>query len=91
MQARTICCALSNPRSGKRRPMRFVGRQTMPVRLHEVASVLALVLILIIAKQIPFFGALPLTHITGIVCFAFAIFLSLRLFQFELARIRAEE
>jgi len=63
----------------------------MPVRLHEVASVLALVLLLVIAKHIPFFAALPLANITGIVCFAFAIFLSLRLFQFELARIRAEE
>jgi hypothetical protein len=71
--------------------MRFVERQTMPIRLHEVASVLALVLILIIAKQIAYFDALPLTNITGIVCFAFAIFLSIRLFQFELARIRAEE
>ena len=63
----------------------------MPVRLHEVTSVLALVLILLIAKRIPLLDALPLTNITGIVCFAFAIFLSLRLFQFELARIRAEE
>jgi hypothetical protein len=36
-------------------------------------------------------AGLPLTSITGIVCFAFAIFLSLRLFQAELARIRAEE
>jgi hypothetical protein len=63
----------------------------MPIRLHEVASVLALVLVLIIAKRIALFDALPLTSITGVVCFAFAIFLSLRLFQFELARIRAEE
>jgi len=63
----------------------------MPVRLHEVASVLALVLLLIIAKHTPVAGLLPLTHITGIVCFAFAIFLSLRLFQFELARLRTEE
>jgi hypothetical protein len=63
----------------------------MPVRLHEVASVLALVLTLLIAKHIPLLDGLPLTNITGIVCFAFAIFLSLRLFQFELAKIRAEE
>jgi hypothetical protein len=63
----------------------------MPVRVPEVASVLALVFILIVAKHVPVFDALPLTSITGIVCFAFAIFLSLRLFQFELARIRAEE
>jgi hypothetical protein len=62
----------------------------MPVRVPEVASVLALLLVLLIAKQIPFFDALPLKSIMGIVCFSFAIFLSLRLFQFELAKIRAE-
>lgn len=63
----------------------------MPVRLHEVASVLAIVLLLLIAKHVPLLDTLPLTNITGIVCFTFAIFLSLRLFQFELARIRAQE
>ena len=63
----------------------------MPIRLHEVASVLALLLLLLIAKQIPYFEGLPIKHIMGIVSFSFAIFLSLRLFQFELARIRAEE
>jgi hypothetical protein len=70
--------------------MRFVERQTMPVRLHEVASVLALLLVLLIAKQIPYFDGVPIRNIMGIVSFSFAIFLSLRLFQFELARIRAE-
>jgi hypothetical protein len=63
----------------------------MPVRLHEVASVLALVFLLLMAKHLPMANALPLTNITGIVCFAFAIFLCLRLFQFELAKLRAEE
>ena len=63
----------------------------MLVRVPEVASVLLLILSLIIAKHVPSLGFLPLTNITGIVCFAFAIFLALRLFQFELARIRAEE
>jgi hypothetical protein len=64
----------------------------MPVRLHEVASVIGLVLLLLIAKHIPpIAGALPLANITGIVCFTFAIYLALRLFQLELARIRAEE
>ena len=62
----------------------------MPVRVPEVASVLALLLVLLIAKQIPFFDVLPIKSIMGIVCFSFAIFLSLRLFQFELAKIRAE-
>jgi hypothetical protein len=63
----------------------------MLVRPFEVASVLALVLLLLIAKHLPVLGDLPLTQVTGIVCFAFAIFLSLRIFQEELARIRAEE
>ena len=63
----------------------------MLVRVSEVASVLALVVLLLIGKHVPVLNALPLTNITGIVCFAFAIFLSLRIFQFELARIRAED
>ena len=63
----------------------------MLVRMREVGSVLALVALLLIAKHVPVLGDLPLTQVTGIVCFAFAIFLSLRIFQLELARIRAEE
>lgn len=62
----------------------------MPVRVSEVASVLALLLVLLIAKQIPFFDGLPIRNIMGIISLSFAIFLSLRLFQFELAKIRAE-
>ena len=62
----------------------------MPVRVSEVASVLALLLLLLIAKQLPLFAGLPITNIMGIVSFSFAIFLSLRLFQAELAKIRAE-
>ena len=63
----------------------------MPVRVPEVASVLALLLVLLIAKHIPFFYSLPIPTIMGVTSFAFAIYLSLRLFNFELARIRAEE
>ena len=64
----------------------------MPVRFHEVASVLGLVFLLIVAKHVPLVsGVLPLANITGIVCFTFAIYLALRLFQLELARIQAEE
>ena len=63
----------------------------MLVRVSEVASVLALVVLLLIGKHVPVVNALPLTNITGIVCFAFAIFIALRIFQAELARIRAEE
>jgi hypothetical protein len=62
----------------------------MPVRVPEVASVLALLLILLIAKQFPMFEGLPLKNIMGIIAFSFAIFLSLRLFQSELAKIGAE-
>ena len=62
----------------------------MPVRVPEVASVLALLLVLLIAKQFPMFDGVPIKNIMGIISFSFAIFLSLRLFYFELARIRAE-
>ena len=74
----------------ERRPERFVGKQTMPVRVPEVASILALLLVLLIAKQFPMFDGLPIKNIMGIISLSFAIFLSLRLFYFELARIRAE-
>ena len=63
----------------------------MLVRTHEVVSVLALIVLLIIGKHVPLVNTLPLTNITGIICFAFAIFIALRIFQAELARIRAEE
>ena len=62
----------------------------MPVRVPEVASVLALLLVLLIAKQFPMFDGVPIKHVMGIISFSFAIFLSLRLFQFELAKIRAD-
>lgn len=62
----------------------------MLVNPREVALVLFLVIGLIAAKQFPFLTFLPLTAITGVVCFAFAIYLSLRLFAFELDRMRRE-
>ena len=74
----------------ERRPERFVGKQTMPVRVPEVASILALLLVLLIAKQFPMFDGLPIKNIMVIISLSFAIFLSLRLFHFELAKIRAE-
>jgi len=61
----------------------------MLVRPREVAYVLALVLSLLIAKHIPFFSTVPLTNIIGVTCFAFAIYLSLRIYRAELARIRS--
>lgn len=63
----------------------------MLVRLSEVAPVLALVLALLAAKHVPALEFLPLAQMTGVVCFSFAIFLSLRIYQAELKRIRAEE
>ena len=63
----------------------------MLFRFAEVVSVLALVVVLLIAKHLPVVDQLPLAQMTGIVCFLFAIFLSLRIYQAELRRIRAEE
>lgn len=63
----------------------------MLFRFAEVVSVLTLVIVLLVAKHVPIINEMPLAHITGIVCFAFAIFLSLRIYNAELARIRAEE
>lgn len=63
----------------------------MLFRFHEVASVLTLVVALLVAKHVPVVSALPLTQMTGIVCFLFAIFLSLRIYNAELAHIRTEE
>ena len=63
----------------------------MLFRFVEVVSVLTLVTLLLIAKHIPILSGLPLSQATGIVCFAFAIFLSLRIYRAELARMRAEE
>jgi hypothetical protein len=63
----------------------------MLVRFSEVVPVLGLVLALLAAKHIPALDFLPLAQMTGIVCFSFAIFLALRIYNAELARIRAEE
>lgn len=63
----------------------------MLFRSAEVVSVLMLVVTLIIAKHLPLFSGLPLSQITGIVCFMFAIYLSLRIYNAELKKIRAEE
>ncbi|WP_326871596.1 hypothetical protein [Devosia sp.] len=63
----------------------------MLFRSAEVVSVLMLVVGLIIAKHLPLLSSLPLSQITGIVCFTFAIYLSLRIYNAELKKIRAEE
>ncbi len=64
--------------------------EAMLFRFSEVMSVLTLILVLLAAKHVPALSGLPLAHMTGIVCFAFAIFLSLRIYNAELAKIRAE-
>ena len=63
----------------------------MLVRVSEVAAAIAIVLAFLAAKHIPTLSFLPLSQMTGVVCFSFAIFLSLRIYQAELKRIRAEE
>jgi hypothetical protein len=63
----------------------------MLVRFSEVVPVLGLVLALLAGKHIPVLDMLPLAQMTGIVCFSFAIFIALRIYNAELARIRAEE
>ena len=63
----------------------------MLFRFSEVLSVLAIIATLLVSKHIPAFQALPLSQLTGIVCFAFAIFLCLRIYRAELARLGAED
>jgi hypothetical protein len=65
--------------------------QSMLVRIPEVAAVLTLVLALLAAKHVPQLSFLPLSHVTGIVCFSFAIFLALRIYRAELDKLRARE
>ena len=65
--------------------------EAMLFRFVEVVSVLTLITLLLIAKHIPVLSSLPLSQATGIVCFAFAIFLSLKIYGAELKRLRAEE
>jgi hypothetical protein len=57
---------------------------------REVSYVLGLILSLLLMKHIPYLDFLPLSQITGIVCFTFAIYLALRIYRAELARIRSE-
>jgi hypothetical protein len=64
--------------------------ETRLFRSREVLVVLVLVAALIGAKQLPVANGLPLGELAGIVCFAFAIYLSLRIYAAERARIRAE-
>jgi hypothetical protein len=69
----------------------WLKRLGMLVRISEVAAVLALVLALLMAKHVPALALLPLSNMAGIVCFSFAIYLCLKLFEDEVARLRAED
>jgi hypothetical protein len=62
----------------------------MLIKPLEVAVVLAFVLCLIVAKHLPALALLPLAQVTGVVCFSFAIYLALKIYNAELARIRSE-
>lgn len=64
--------------------------ETKLFRSREVIAVLVLVGALILGKHVPVVNALPLAAMAGIVCFSFAIYLSLKIYAAELARIRAE-
>lgn len=64
--------------------------ETKLFRSREVIAVLLLVAALIALKHVPVVNALPLAAMSGIVCFSFAIYLSLKLYVAELKRIRAE-
>ena len=63
----------------------------MLLRPAEIAFVLLLILGLLGLKHVPALSFLPLSAITGIVAFSFAIFLALGLYRSELARIRDQE
>lgn len=52
---------------------------------------LALVGAMLLAKHVPLLSTLPLSQMAGIVCFAFAIYMALRVYGEEMARIRAGE
>jgi hypothetical protein len=49
------------------------------LKWQEVAAALTLVLALLASKHLPFLSSLPLARVTGILCFGYAIFLSLRM------------
>lgn len=53
----------------------------MHLKWQEVAVALAVVLALLAGKQIPVVSSLPLARVTGILCFGYAIFLSLRMLK----------
>jgi hypothetical protein len=53
------------------------------LKWQEVAVALSVVIALLIGKHIPLVSQLPLARVTGILCFSYAIFLSLRLLKVD--------
>jgi hypothetical protein len=62
----------------------------MLFRIAEVVCVLGLVVVLMAAKYVPALAGLPLSQATGVVCFTFAIYLSLKIYRAELDRVAEE-
>lgn len=58
-------------------------------RISEAVAVLSFVFLLIAAKSMPFLAVVPLTQVAGIICFGYAIVVAMRLYRFELERIRS--
>lgn len=57
----------------------------MPLRWQEVAVPLVVIVVLLILKHVPFTAGLPLARTAGVIAFAYAAFLALRLVQGEQA------
>lgn len=55
----------------------------MHLKWQEVAIALSVVVTLLVGKQLPVISELPLARVTGILCFVYAIFLSIRLLGVE--------
>lgn len=85
-----LCAVFPNPGASVGASRAKVRVQAMLFRFSEVLGALALVVLLLAAKSVPAVAGLPLAQMAGIVSFSFAIFLCLRIFNAELARIRAE-
>jgi len=51
------------------------------LKWQEVAVAIGVVVTLLAGKHLPYVSSLPLARVTGILCFGYAIFLSLRLLQ----------
>jgi hypothetical protein len=51
------------------------------LKWQEVAVALTIVAALLVGKHLPFVSTLPLARVTGILCFGYAIFLSLRMLK----------